>query len=191
MGCDKASLPVGGQSMLARTVATLAEVVWPIVIVAAEGQSLPVLDREVEIVRDRRPDRGPLEGIATGLAALAGKVDAAYVTAVDVPLLQSRFVAAVLDRLDDEAEVVLPCDWEHHHTLAAVYRPRVLPTLERLLEAGERRPAALFAAARVRRIDVEQLRSADPELLSLTSCNRPQQYREALIRLGIDPEEPR
>ena len=42
--------------------------------------------------RDRLPDRGPLEGIAAGLRALGKRVEAAYVTGCDVPLLVPGFV---------------------------------------------------------------------------------------------------
>ena len=57
MGRPKAWLPFGDEVMLTRVVRRLAEVVAPIVVVAAPGQEVPALPAEVEVVRD--PERGP------------------------------------------------------------------------------------------------------------------------------------
>ena len=49
------------------------EVARPIVVVAAPGQDVPPLPAEVAIVRDEEQGRGPLQGLAAGLQALAGQ----------------------------------------------------------------------------------------------------------------------
>src|SRR5688572_12132394 len=91
MGRPKAWLPFLGESMLSRVVRLLRQVVDPVVVVAAPGQKLPPLRAEVTVIRDKHEGKGPLAGIAAGLHALAGKVDAAYVSSCDVPLLQPAF----------------------------------------------------------------------------------------------------
>src|SRR5271163_1843080 len=78
MGKPKAWLPIGGELMLPRVVRLLAEAVTPIVVVAALEQNLPPLPGEVRIVRDDEKGRGPLQGLAAGLAALHGSAEAAY-----------------------------------------------------------------------------------------------------------------
>src|SRR6266545_1645937 len=85
MGRPKAWLPVGEEVMLQRVVRVLREVVGPVVVVAAPGQDVPPLPAGVEIVRDEVEGRGPLQGLAAGLAALEGKADAAYLSSCDVP----------------------------------------------------------------------------------------------------------
>ncbi len=79
MGSSKAMLPFGPERMLQRVVRLVGEAVprENIVVVAAEGQELPPLPGEIVVTRDRRPNRGPLEGLACGLAALAEKADVA------------------------------------------------------------------------------------------------------------------
>ena len=62
----------------------------------------------MQVVRDRHPDRGPLEGLATGLAALEPAIEAAYVTGCDVPLLVPAFVTRVMDLLGDR-DCAVPC----------------------------------------------------------------------------------
>src|SRR5947199_10820375 len=78
MGRPKATLPFGPELMLQRVVRLLGSVVQPIVVVAAPGQQLPPLPADIIVVRDEREQRGPLEGLAAGLAAISPHVGAAY-----------------------------------------------------------------------------------------------------------------
>src|SRR4030095_9801270 len=70
MGSSKALLPFGPETMLQRVVRLLADVVSPIVVVAAVDQPLPMLPPEVIITRDELEGRGPLEGLRAGVKAL-------------------------------------------------------------------------------------------------------------------------
>src|SRR6188472_4226302 len=67
MGTSKAWMPFGPETMLQRVVRLLGDVVDPIVVVAADGQDLPVLRPGVRIIRDEREGRGPLEALRAGL----------------------------------------------------------------------------------------------------------------------------
>src|SRR5262245_44208050 len=85
MGRPKAWLPIGGKTMLQRVVRVLHEVVSPVVVVAAEGQDVPPLSADVEIIRDEQADRGPLQGLVTGMRALKNRVSIVYVSSCDAP----------------------------------------------------------------------------------------------------------
>src|SRR5436309_3943430 len=132
MGRPKAWLPFGGELMLPRVVRLLGEAVAPLVVVAAPGQDVPPLPAEVEIVRDPEQGRGPLQGLAAGLAALRGKADAAYLSSCDVPFLKPAFVRRLIDLLGDH-HICVPRIGEYHHPLAAIYRIEVHETVRRLL----------------------------------------------------------
>src|SRR5947209_19753423 len=75
MGQPKAWLPFGDELMLPRVVRLLSEVVSPIVVVAAPGQDLPRLSADLILAPDPVPGQGPLQGLATGLAALQNRSD--------------------------------------------------------------------------------------------------------------------
>ncbi len=62
------------------------------VVVRSPGQPLPSLPRGVEVLDDRETGRGPLAGMAVGLAALAGRGEVAYVSSTDAPMLHPAFV---------------------------------------------------------------------------------------------------
>src|SRR5262245_57883004 len=136
MGRDKATLPFGPELMLQRVVRLVSDAVDlnNLVVVAAPNQSVPELPPEVMVVHDRREFRGPSQGLATGLSRIGDRFDAVYVTGCDVPLLAPAFVERMFQLLGNY-EIVVPFDGEHHHSLAAVYRPRVLSKIEALLAA--------------------------------------------------------
>jgi len=184
MGRSKATLPFGGEVMLVRVLRLLGEVVEPCVVVAAPGQQLPPLPPEVQVIRDRAEGRGPLEGLFCGLSALGRRVDAAYVTACDVPLLQASFVARMAQLLG-EHDVVVPVEGRFHHPLAAVYRTQLVDTIASLLAQDELRMISFYDRVSTRRVDVNELREVDPDLLSLMNINRPEDYALALRRAGL------
>ncbi|AMV28189.1 Molybdenum cofactor guanylyltransferase [Gemmata sp. SH-PL17] len=104
MGRPKAWLPFGGEFMLQRAVRVLSEIVEPVVVVAARNQDVPPLPSEVAIVSDEIDEKGPLAGLAAGLAALAGQCDAVYLSACDVPFLKPEFVRRVVSFLREERQ---------------------------------------------------------------------------------------
>ena len=177
MGEPKAWLEWHGSTLLRRVVGVVGRgVAGPVVVVRAPGQELPPLPPSVTVVEDAREGRGPLMGIAAGLAAL--EADAAFVSSTDVPLLHPAFVRRVTGALDDETDVVLPVAQGHNHPLAAAYRTSVLPIVERLIEEDRMRPAFIFDAARTKRLGDDEL----VELASLINLNERADYDAARAR---------
>jgi molybdenum cofactor guanylyltransferase len=184
MGSPKALLPFGPELMLQRVVRILSEVVSPIVVVAAQNQELPLLPGHVRIARDEHEALGPLAGLAAGLSALRGEVDAAFVSSCDVPLLKPAFVQRIIGALGNY-DLVIPRDGRFHHPLAAIYRTSLEPCIQELIAADRLRPFFLFEKAHTLEIDVTDLRSVDPELDSLRNTNTPGEYEDALRIAGL------
>ncbi len=188
MGRDKGTLPFGPETMLERMIRIVSAVVDParIVVVAAPGQPLPTLPSGIRIVRDRTPDCGPLEGLATGLAALQELADFVFATSCDSPLLVPAFVTAMLDQLaGGDWLVAAPQGPEYAHPLAAAYRLDVLPQVERLLAAGRRSLQGLLDSVPTLRVPLAELQGADPALVSLHNINTPEAYQAALRAAGF------
>lgn len=184
MGSSKALLTFGAETMLQRVVRLLGTVVSPIVVVAASGQSLPELPADVTVARDEQEARGPLEGLRTGLKALPGTVDLAYVTGCDAPLLVPAFVRRMVGLLGDHDIAVMDCDG-FVHPLSAVYRRDTLPQVEALLAQDRLRPVFLFEALRTRRVDPAEMTAADPQLLTMRNLNTREEYLDALASAGL------
>lgn len=184
MGLPKATLPFGPESMLQRVVRLLSEVIEPIVVVAAAGQQLPNLPAEIVVKHDQRAGCGPLEGLRVGLTALASHADAAYATSCDVPLLSLAVVRRMIAAIG-EHDAAVPVDGEFYHPLAACYRTHAAATMELLLDRGELRTSGLFQMLDTSRVPIEELRSIDPELLTLMNVNTPSDYAKALELAGF------
>jgi molybdopterin-guanine dinucleotide biosynthesis protein A len=183
MGRPKAWLPFGGEAMLQRMVRLLSEVVGPVVVVAAPGQDLPQLSPDLMVVRDKEKGRGPLQGLAAGLSALQGRVEAAYLSSCDVPFLRPTFVRRMIALLDDH-EICVPFVGDYHHPLAAVYRLGIADRVVRLLAENRLRPVFLFEAADTRVVLSDELIDVDPDFQSLRNLNTPEDYEKALRDLA-------
>lgn len=188
MGLAKATLPFGDELMLPRVIRILGSVVDELVVVAAADQELPPLPDSIRVVHDRREGRGPLEGLAAGLAGLSTDVDAAYVTACDVPLLVPAFVTRMFDLLegaDSKVDIAVPHVDGYHHPLSAVYRRGVLAHVERLLAADRMRPFFLFQEVPTRELAADEWVDVDPQSATLTNLNRPEDYFRAAETAGV------
>ena len=186
MGTPKATLEWHGSTLLRRTVGILARVTdGPVVVVRAPGQDLPSLPPATEVVDDPQEGLGPVQGLAAGLAAVAGRAEVAFVSSTDMPFLHPAFVRRVLRAVHEGADVGLPVARGYPQPLAAAYRTKLAITAERLVQADRLRPAFLFEQCAVSRLDEAALRddpvlaALDPALESVVNVNEPDDYRTA------------
>ncbi len=195
MGRPKAWLPVGSETMLGRVVRVVGRVVGPVVVVAAPGQDVPELPAGVRVVRDEIEGRGPLGGLAAGLAALRGECDGIYLSACDVPLLRAEFVerlvsreatpsAAGADTLGVASRLTIPLIATRLHPLAAVYSLDVLPVVLAQLAAGDFRMTRLPELVPTQFLTEADFADVDPELESLRNVNTPEEYQRLLGERG-------
>lgn len=177
MGSPKALLDWHGEPLVHRAARVLGTVCAPVIVVAAPGQPLP-LPAGAELAVDAAPDRGPLEGVAAGVAALAGRTGAAFLAAVDLPLLDPALVRALLAALAGH-DAAVPVRDGRDQPLAAAYDVRTLARARTLLDGGRARALDLLEGMRVNRLDAEALPGGD----SLAGANTPAEYRR-LLALG-------
>jgi molybdopterin-guanine dinucleotide biosynthesis protein A len=186
MGTPKAALEWHGSTLLRRTVGILARATGgPVLVVRARGQELPELPKDVEVIDDPHENKGPVQGIAAGLAALQDRTEVAFVSSTDLPFLHPAFVRRVLRAVHEGADVALPVARGYPQPLAAAYRTKLAVTAERLVQAERLRPAFLFEQCAVSRLDEAALRddpvlaALDPALESVVNVNEPDDYRTA------------
>jgi len=184
MGRPKLSLPFGGTTMLARMVQLHKQVVSPVVVVAAPSQVLPKLSDDVIIAHDESEYHGPLAGILTGMQALDGRADAAYVAPCDTPLLTPNFMKRMISRLGTH-DLAIPRDGKYHHPLAAVYRVSLINRIQSLISADRMRPLFLVEQSDSVIVDVSELKDIDPDLNSLANINTPEDYHKLLKLAGL------
>jgi molybdenum cofactor guanylyltransferase len=191
MGTPKAALEWHGSTLLRRTAGIAARATdGPVVVVRAQGQALPALPAQVQVIDDPREGMGPIQGLAAGLAAIAGRAEIAFVCSTDMPFLHPAFVRRVLRAAAEGADVGLPIARGYPQPLAAAYRTTLAPVAERLVKEGRLRPAFLFDECVVTRLDEAALRAdpilaaLDPDLDSVVNINEPADYEAARSRLA-------
>jgi molybdopterin-guanine dinucleotide biosynthesis protein A len=191
MGTPKAALEWHGSTLLRRTVGIVARAAGgPVVVVRASGQDLPELPKDTLVVDDPRPGRGPVQGIAAGLAALRGQAETAFLASTDLPFLHPAYIRRVLRELaaPDGPDVALPVARGYPQPLAAAYRVALADAAERLVKEDRLRPAFLFADCAVTRLDDAALladpvlAAFDPDLDSVVNVNTPEEYELARQR---------
>jgi molybdopterin-guanine dinucleotide biosynthesis protein A len=189
MGTPKAALEWHGSTLLRRTVGILARMTdGPVVVVRAPGQALPPLPPATEVVDDPHEGLGPVQGLAAGLAALAGRAEVAFVSSTDMPFLHPAFVRRVLRAAQEGADVGLPVARGYPQPLAASYRVTLAPVAAKLVAEERLRPAFLFEQCAVDRLDEAALRAdpvlaaLDPGLDSVVNVNEPADYQAARAR---------
>ena len=189
MGTSKAALHWRGSTLLRRAVGIVGRAVdGPVVVVKAPGQELPPLPDGVEVAEDAREGRGPLQGLAAGLAEVGGRADVVYVSGVDSPLQHPAFIRHVIRSLDGDHDVALPHAHGFDHPLAAAYRTSVAAAVEQLIAGGELAAGALMERVEVLLLDEPALladravAAFDPDLDSLRNVNTPDEYDAARAR---------
>lgn len=183
MGSDKAALVMDGSTMLERTLSTLRSLCSEVMVVGAVGQRVPELSSSAppaRIVHDHRANAGPLAGLEAALAAC--HTELLIAVAVDMPWLDAELLALQVAkaRANPALDVVTLRGTRGLEPLHAVYRLRVLPRVQALLDTGERSLLALLAHARTGWPVETEVAAIDPAHRSAWNANTPAALREAL-----------
>jgi molybdopterin-guanine dinucleotide biosynthesis protein A len=178
-GGDKLAAEFEGRSVLEHALRAAAAVANPIVLVVGPDDPVPWLPADlgvaVVLARDAVAHRGPLAGLAAGLAALPRPVDVAIVVAGDMPTL----VPAVLDLLAgelarDPSLGVVCLEADPASLLPSAIRPSVAgPAAAALLAADRRSLRGLLAAVPTVVVPAGDWRAIDPDGVTLRDVDTP------------------
>ena len=128
-GTDKAFINLAGAPLLEHLLARLAPQTASIAI-SANGNAARFARYGLPVLADALPGKGPLAGVAAGLA-WAPSIGAAWLAtiSVDTPFIPENFIA----RLTPGPSVAVHAGRQHH--LAALWPARFLPMLQEFLAA--------------------------------------------------------
>ncbi len=180
MGTEKALLPLPGNriTFVEQLAATLAEQCRDVLLVARDEEQAArygmLREREVNILTDKVPDRGPLMGLYSGLSSMdTVRTSHALVVAVDMPLLQAPLISFLLAQPRRNA-MLLPVVNGAPQVLCAIYPHTFVALIEQRLQEGRCDPRSLLEIAPIDYIQEAQLREVDPQLRSFTNVNTPE-----------------
>jgi molybdopterin-guanine dinucleotide biosynthesis protein A len=168
-GQNKAFLEVGGHPILHRLMSRLKSIFDEILLVTREPQAYAHIP--LKVVEDLYADRSSLTGIHAGL--VRARSDFAFVVPCDTPFLQPAVIRLLLNTLEPELDVVVPLVEGHYEPLCAIYSKRCLPAIEAQLDSGDYKIFNFFDRVKMKTLTTDQIKSADPELLSFFNVNTP------------------
>jgi molybdopterin-guanine dinucleotide biosynthesis protein A len=177
MGRAKASLPLGGVSLLEHVIARVTPLVREIGVVAAAAQE--VVAAGVRVVRDPVPQEGPLPALGLGLATIT--TPWAFALACDAPFVRRALLRALAAEVGG-ARAAVP-RWDGClQPLVALYHRALAAPVAALAAAGERRLHAVARLPDVRVVPQARLAQHDPDGVSFRTLNTPADYADALRR---------
>ncbi len=168
-GRNKALEPFGEKRLIDHCVESLRQHCDPVLVVANDLS--PYHDVRATLVRDVIPHQGPLVGIYTAL--LFSPRQWVLVKATDMPFWVPELVALLFEAREG-VDVVVPMVADRYEPLLALYRRRCLPAIAATLQGERRRIIDFFRNVKVRAISEIEWRSADPEGLSFSNMNTPE-----------------
>jgi molybdopterin-guanine dinucleotide biosynthesis protein A len=165
-GRNKAFALFQGERLIDRQIRILRSLFREVLVVTNAPELY--LDLDVTTVQDVIPGRGPLGGIYTGL--LFARAERVFVTACDMPFLQPPLIRRIVE-LSGDHDVVIPQLGDYLEPLHALYSPRCLPHIKRMLDREALQVIGFFPAVKVHRLSREEIRQFDPTGLSFFNVN--------------------
>ena len=173
MGHDKAALPWGDSDLLNTVLERLAPVCRKLIVVSNLERKIALPG--VQVVADHYKLCGPLGGMQAGLAA--SDADYNFIAACDMPYLNTAAVAYIRQAADGY-DAAVPYIDGHYNPLHGVYRQSCLPYIDSLLAEGNYRILNFYSQIKMRHITAEELRQFDPDLMTLSNANTPDDYQD-------------
>jgi molybdenum cofactor guanylyltransferase len=170
LGRDKASVELGGQTLLQRSISNLEFLGSDIVVVAAPDQRLPEVNSSVKltIVRDITSGKGPLVGIYSGLLNL--KYDYGFIAACDMPFIKPKLIKTMIE-LVPGYDVVMPKRAEGFEPLHSIYSRNCIGPIETLFGLNRYKVDSLLARVKVRYLEEKEISQDDPDGMSFFNIN--------------------
>jgi len=180
-GGDKLAVEIGERQLLHRAIAAVAAVAAEVVVVIGADGPEPALPADapvpVRIARDAVAGRGPLAGLAAGLAAAASPL--AILVGGDQPSLRADVLRLLLDGLEraegeEGPDVVILGDGDRIWPFPVALRvATVRPAAATALLGSDLRLFAIFRRLGVERVAEERWRALDPAGDSLRDVDTP------------------
>jgi molybdenum cofactor guanylyltransferase len=177
MGSDKALLSWADGTLLSHAVKLLAAVTPNLRIVGDANK----FARFGTVIEDTYRDRGPLGGIHAALSS--SKTDLNLMLAVDLPLIESRFLQFLISQAEGtDAVATVPRADGGLQPLCAVYRREFAKAAEPALQAGRNKIDALFREVKTRIVESDEWTRAGFSPAMFRNLNTPEEWKEERSR---------
>ena len=168
-GKNKALVSIGGKRILDRIYEVFTILFDKIILVT--NDPLQYMEWDFDIVTDIFPIRSSLTGIHTGLFYITTPY--AFFVACDIPFIKKELIEILLENVEPGIDIVIPETSKGLEPLCSVYSKRCLKPIEEQLEKKSLKIQRMFQKVRVKKISEHILRTIDPDLVSFSNINTP------------------
>ena len=173
MGCDKATLRLGEETLLQRVVSIVQPLFAQVLISVRERRS----QIDFPQILDTHANAGPLAGLCTGLAQAGAPW--VFAVATDMPFVRPALIECLAQRRAG-FDAVVPVVHGHPQPLAAFYSVACLEPIRALLDGdGKRSLRVALEQLNVCYVAESDLLAADPQLRSFFDLDTPQDLAAA------------
>jgi molybdopterin-guanine dinucleotide biosynthesis protein A len=184
MGCDKATLPLAGRTLLETALAVARSVTEDVFVFILGSPEL--YGAYGTVIADIFSGCGPLGGIHAALTH--SKTDLNLILAVDTPFLSNRLLSYLVDRArESRAMVTAPEINSYPQPLCAVYRREFLPIAEQALRSGHYKIVPLFPQGKTLTIPEPELARFAFTAEMFENLNTPEDLEQARRRTSDKP----
>jgi len=174
-GVDKASLVVGGRTLLERQLATVVPLAAEVIVVANDDRLTG--DPRFRVIRDPDPHAGVLPAMLVALEAAASPL--LLLLACDMPFVD-RVVVDELVWLANGHDAVIPHVDGYPQPMLAVYRVQPCrAAIRAALARDDRRMISFLDDVDTVTVPEDHLRALDPQLRSFFNVNTPDDLAQA------------
>jgi molybdopterin-guanine dinucleotide biosynthesis protein A len=174
MGANKAFVVIEGERLIDRTLKIFKDLFREVIVVT--NSPLDYLDLDVTLVTDIYPGKKALGGIYTGL--FYATCPHAFVAACDMPYLNPRFIACMMDQAP-ACDIVVPETPEGIEPLHAIYAKSCLPHIKRRILQDRLKVTGFYKGLKCLTIPEAIQKTFDPDIRMFINVNT----REDLDRL--------
>ena len=172
-GQEKYFFVYEGRTFIERLIDSLSPVVDEIILVARDPEQCKRFHtlnstNTVRCINDLRTGIGPIGGLHAG--ALAATGDYLFVSACDMPCVESSVVRYLFDSIGSYDASIPSWNYDMIEPLHAVYRRSVLLEYLKSHESYSLRP--MIRSINTRYVPVDELRQFDPGLRTFTNINK-------------------
>jgi molybdopterin-guanine dinucleotide biosynthesis protein A len=175
MGRDKAHIQLRGKPLIEHVLSRVQDLGDEVILTTNKPDRLAYLG--LKMASDASPVGGALQGLRTALDAASHP--RVLVVACDMPFLRRPLLEYLLERSQQDVDVVVPKNGRYYEPLHAVYQTRVLPEIEASLAAERFRLDSFFPRVDVLPVGDSELDEFDPQRLSFFNVNTPEDLERA------------
>ncbi len=169
---EKGLIPLKGKPLILWVMDELSKVVDEILVSVSSSPStelLNLLGPSVIIIKDERPEMGPIEGLYSAFLQARGEYVA--VAPCDSPFIK-REIYDFLFLKAKQKDGAVPVEGTYYEPLHAVYcRKPFLNSLARVISEGKSKPIDAYRYLKLDYINKSEIMALDPALMSFTNIN--------------------